>query len=600
MAMDDASSSPLLRASSRPPPRITYGRQTNRPLSLTATQFRRDTRVTTIDNGEGWHTSDLAATAVPTEDDDSGGSDSEQEPPNAFHTNGRQNAHRASRPRATNGSSRPLRQAISSSPRTPEPVSRRKKRSTRKAKPELKSASVKKTKTGIRTAAPSVRRLPIDELILVASSPKTSSQESFESGYDDRQDPITDHSGTPSARGSPERTTRRPLSTLRNRLKTSTKRKTTLVCDRPQPSAPNWNVAIESRDQRGGDGFERSELVITKRATRSKTPAKRTASFIQGFSALQLGSGPLPDVVFEASTMELDVEAGGYDTGNIGLGDDQYEPNLSPPPDSNQSQKLRDLEMERETERLIRAQLASISAPARPPSESSESEVDSDEGSDVENDDADPGKRDDGNGSASTDETSDQHSPDAFTCPPPYQRPERTDENRHSYSLSFQHNRTPGQLPRKSLGKRKLVEVNEAIVQVSESALTPESYLAVNMRPSDKPTTFQRPHSPLMQYPQRLRSILKNSSLATPSNTHHSGLTKANTRWNSRPEASDESPYFTTATEELRRGSRPRRRSSYFVDQNVQILDSDRIVPETSPSRFEYRPRGRADLVTVR
>ncbi len=92
---------------------------------------------------------------------------------------------------------------------------------------------------------------------------------------------------------------------------------------------------------------------------------------------------------------------------------------------------------------------------------------------------------------------------------------------------------------------------------------------------------------------RRTRSILKNSTPLVAESAFHPKNTAVNTRRNSQVAVAD-SRYFAAAAQQLHTSNParhiivPRRQSRYFDETCVQVPDSERAVPETSPEPHDY------------
>ena len=448
------------------------------------------------------------------------------------------------------------------------------------------------------------RRLPINELFLVASPPNGITFDPVSTHPTmSVQDPITASSSSPLKRSAssassndgsgPRKVIKTPFTDIRKRCRATRWRYKSIVKSR-QPAVKLTILTPSIRtERRGRDGFEASELAIynrpgLSRKTRAQTP------LIPKFDALQLGSGPLPDVEFESPTTtalvtQLDAvyEASHSDADYDELGQ-------SADQDEDDRTNRRVSFDHRALEKRIRAELSSISAPPRPRSvsDSVEDAGDySDEDEVVDDAESDAGDNDAAMcGIASSTDIGCSQAADNID------RDHR--QSNVGVTLDFRRPEIRGQRTiSRSLQRGKLIEINEHIVEVPDTS------------PTRRYTTQRRDQPHLSnngeQQRRRTRSILKNSTSMVPDSTSAPEHTEANTRRNSMVEVK-ESRYFTSATNNLhhidlaRRVIMPRRQSSYFnyrARQDIEIPASDHVVPETSPQRLHYTDDGPPNML---
>jgi hypothetical protein len=213
--------------------------------------------------------------------------------------------------------------------------------------------------------------------------------------------------------------------------------------------------------------------------------------------------------------------------------------------------------------------LSSISAPERDSSESGDSNTEGDDGDDVE----EYGSDEDDTDRASTEEAEGVAAVEEDT----------TEQLRNvGVTLDFRRPEMRGQASiARSTQRRDLMEVHESIVEVPDTSPTREYALH----------RLQQPGSGVLP-PHRPRSILKNSTPMIPDSTTMPEQTAANTRRNSIIDL-NKSRYFTVASNALKGPDPARhiiipRRPSYFNYTDVEVPDSDRMIPETSPERLRY------------
>lgn len=462
-----------------------------------------------------------------------------------------------------------------------------------------------------RRAPPrTARRLPVNELVLVPSPADDEDHATLRSRPPGArtQRPLGDQTNPPHALdvspieseddGHREQLPKQqPLSALHKRLR-SGKSRYKSVADLRRRRAEQLSAGRTSSNPRPGDGFDDQELSISPLARKAARQRHvRQDPFLLSFGALQLQSGPLPDVKFETTSstavsppQKLEAESSSCRS-----------------PDA-----VRDFVKSRgqvsftaqAREQAILAQLSSISAPPLPRPESDESD-----GEDEEDQEADLDEEmiADGFRAVADDEI---YEADTETEQDPHDVPKESREGNSinttgvaideaetsaaSEGISYDFRRPGlGQPPRRRrIRQDSLVEVQDNIIDVPD--------YDDNVIPSFQPTMPQSQH-PIPAHQQvpeaeapprpslkRPRSILKNASQAMYDDNTKPEYTESNTRRNSTVELS-ESRYFTDAADMLRRNDPskhqivPRRRSRYF-DEEVEMLDSGGIVAETSPS----------------
>lgn len=544
---------PAKRPSSAGRGLVTYGKST-RPLSLTGKQFfgpgTYDVPSEHDDRMDRARTRSPAAARQEADSNDSLLSDAEPvTPPRPIHdkrisrgptkleileaaasASGRPGAS-ASTAQSRKATARTVRKTSPKPIYAPEPNTVREKmaKTVRNAGVQVYAQVSKSSKRQPRTPA---RRLPVNELFLVASAPQNESlfDPASSAVRFEIQDPIKDLSSQPrrwgvshissdSADDSPK--TRAPLTAIRKRLKTSKFRHKVL---KPKQTARSLFHTTQTSETIVGDGFATSELHIDHRIRLRKQRKRKPATSFH-YNVLELFSGALPDVVLECSTDELQLEPSGgphhvsqtRDYGQMQphplsikaiketrrastdelqlepLGDDHHvaqdifrrgQP-YSISGRSSQPVKRRVSFSERDE--LLVAQLSSISAPARQCSESDDEDEldldvqDSDE-DDVGSDDLDykdavngelllnkdeleknassPDRPDEGADGCSGVVLDHDTSLDVISDQP----------NNSGVTLDFHKPAIPGILPRRSLGRRNLVEVDDAIVDMPERA----------------------------------------------------------------------------------------------------------------------------------
>ena len=576
------------------PPKITYSKKDARPLALTGNQFRPNVyHIPTEDNDdsdEGESAID-ALLAVSTHDeanpnasdqsDIDAASQSRVQTPHIVTETGFKAAVRNRPYREAQGSKR-ARHGTATKAKEPAQLAKT-------------NASVKKTRKG-RISAPA-RKLPANELFLVNSPPDYDFPAEPASSCHgvQLQDPIHDFTSSPRKRsvspissddeGVASMVSKAPLSAIRKRLQTPKARFKSLRGLQSSKVGRRSLGARHDDEPTGRDGFDDSELIIPPRI-QGRRRAKHETALVRGFDSLQLTSGPLPDVDFESSAAELKIEPPVYDDGASQVDRPRNEDGVVTPRTRPRHSSRRRVSFgDRVREDLITAQLSSISAPERLPSESEESDNEIDEEIDV------------GDGEhADLPEDELRENDDEVTETDEAKVHERMSDG---VFLDFRRQTITGQLPKVSSSskRRALIEVNEAIADVPEPVRARRAYDFVKHVESAHVTSS---HS------HRPRSILKNSilpSTALDSSTRPEE-TAANTRRNSLVNTL-ESRYFTDAASALqdpdpaRHKIIPRRTSNFtYEDQNVDVLDTDGLVPETSPETPNYV--NTSDLIVLR
>ena len=339
------------------------------------------------------------------------------------------------------------------------------------AKVSRKQADGKSRQRKNRTPA---RKLPVNELFLV-NSPVNYDLLDYESSFHgiETQDPINDQASSLRKRSvSPadwdegdneSKTQTASLSAFRKYLKKRTRcHKAVNGYHRAKSVYDTWESTVEAGPR--GDGFDAFELVIRPQ-DRLERHRKRRQPVLLGFGPLQLRSGPLPEVEFELTFNELKMKTSHdrfkpdavYDGDPLGPYDSASE----------QRPRRRDSSRARAREQMIRAQLSSISAPERVPSESAESEDDvNEEDEDYTHDDNEDQAMHNEQAADSDEEVMEEpelRDPDQPTIV--HGHPDRRNQG---VTLDFRQ-RASGQPPRPYLETRCLIEVNEAIVQVPDS-----------------------------------------------------------------------------------------------------------------------------------
>lgn len=493
-----------------------------------------------------------------------------------------------------------------------------------RVKAKLKEATIR------RPRRQALRTLPVNQLVLVNSPPghrDVSHDPPSSFAGAETQDPIADQSSSGRKRRiSPiqdEATKpRAPLTSIRKRLKAPAPCHKSLSDLRRKHASRAQLSRAFGEDVRAGDGFETAELTVKYRQIGPRRHHQISRALMQGFGKLELRSGPLPDVDFDLRSSSLQFASAetrqGADVANDDealVRDEATEDSEQPGhriPERPSSQKvMRKVSFsDRVLNDSVWAPLSSISAPRRVYSISS----DDGEGSDIEQGEEDEvashGGGDDVRCDEADDEShveineeSDEGSP-ARTPPSnqrarrsskywqrdsspqaPARRPRRTTSTR-GVTLNFRESDNPGRvMPRTPFPKRRLMEVNEMILDDG-----PDGDEMLDVEPS-LPLPSAAP-----------RSILRNRTQVHAELEPDTGpdATFANTRRNSMVDL-DESRYLASAADRLQapdggpvvikqRTSDRFARSPYFAPpKEIQVPDSDLVIPETSqmqPMRY--------------
>lgn len=379
-----------------------------------------------------------------------------------------------------------------------------------------------------KTATPK-RRLPIDELLLVASPPEQSGYlrepESSSAGIQ-MQDPIADTSSPAQKLAMPRANGKnppkeRPLTSIRKRLKTPNH--THGLIDALHKKQNDHKPKSVKAERDLGDGFDASELVI--RYCRVKKRRTHGITLLRGLGALQLQHGPLPEVKFEGSNGELKTEPEDDTTPAVDYGENAPIDALSHTLGGGRSNR-RVMFSDDFFDEATRAQLSSVSAPKRIFEISSDESEEEDE-EDDEDDDCDVEQSELPKGDLNYKLQDEDVSLNAGT-PPSFQRarqlpsPDTRDgpdsasldiesARNSGVTLDFRKSATPG-LARQPLHKQKLMEVDEMIIDdpfVEGFTTVPKSGVPEHKSiPDHRRIREEMPAS----YVRRPRSILRSNA----------------------------------------------------------------------------------------
>lgn len=439
----------LLERKLAPFPVITYGRKDHKSLSLTAKQFRSDVFTTMSDDDNDADKSETVSVTACL-------------------------ALQASRSRRESKS-------LVSSPNNDDTT--------------IDSRSHQLKTEGSRA----LRRLPINELHLVSSPAQQDyCNYSLNDSVDvEAQDPILDRSSPPCKRLSsladagrmPLRTKGKvavPLGTA-SRLKAATLGKKTFA--RPhessvRPRQPGSDCII---DPMGNDGFEASEMTLDPTQRRSTFRRKQQRAVPSSFATLELRSGPLPDVSFEPATSELMLKTQDHGQVSAVAGAAHVDAKVEVRANSfSKAVRRRVSFSDPACTQLIRAQLSSISAPERLSSEPSETDQDS-EADMQEYDDDDVVEVEDDEEFESQITDREHHSQKSE--PMPSDHAGRHNAPSDIVDSNFGHmgltsrsrqDRAVGTLPRQTPGKRRLIEVSDAILDDHEPQHHQDHYVSIS------------------------------------------------------------------------------------------------------------------------
>jgi hypothetical protein len=508
-------------------------------------------------------------------------------------------------------------------------------------------------------------RLPLNELVLVAGAgnddvfkdstrnPRTLLRDPILSSARPLLDAVVsgDSDTTPA-----KRKAKVPLSAIRKRLRTPSSGHKSLERLRRKHNAPQITPTGSQARRIVGDGFERSELTPSHTIRYTvKHMRRQREPLLAGLKALSLVSGPLPDVVFGTESGPCQLMLTKSDPSDRDGNVPGYEAPTTVTPLKGRSNHSSDrrVSFNHDVERVILAQLASVSAPRRQPSialgseDEAETDDDRDEGGDEDEDD---------------DEAADTYL-DQEDCPHEEHHtfvdevreiqtrlPDTRPKPQSPAAPDFVHHRQGGQQsmaagfnqfvahanrPRTSSFRRRtfsgrplLNEVNEPIdddfcVDDMLSDDECEHELASNHGSVEYIMTKQHraPHdvaddnlparSPSRDAQEKHiafgrivsvqpRSILKNSTPHISSDTNRSESTAANTRRNSMVDV-EESRYFSAAKDQLESTTANhtiirKKSNSRFCDP-IEVPYSDEMVLETSPRKSDYTSKSQLHLL---
>ncbi|KAK0354717.1 hypothetical protein LTR91_016550 [Friedmanniomyces endolithicus] len=455
------------------------------------------------------------------------------------------------------------------------------------------------------------RRLPVNELFCVASLPDDDDLGDPPSSIPgiDVLDAIIDQSrhdleASESGCVIDETTLKAPLTSTRKLSKSTKYRHKSLAQLRHKQRPSSLSVRAGAQGQAAGDGFELSELEVTYRSRAPRQSRKCTRISALTYGVLQLCGGPMPDVTFERGAEELPLE---QDAGPHYVSIKQRRKEESaelPKPSTERSRRTVSFSGRNE---FIVAQLSSVTAPRR---HHSDSEDESEEDDDEFEVDEERSSIDDTEaiveGFVGGEESGDDSEPEAGEADqvptgslieernthmlvkrrPSIRftqiRDDKGDEIESGVGIYHRNTGVPSALCDK---RRRLIEVDEAIEDIADNVVYDRGSILV--------TTVDQHRSDGAARTRRTRSILKNSTPLVAESAFHPKNTAVNTRRNSQVAVAD-SRYFAAAAQQLHTSNParhiivPRRQSRYFDETCVQVPDSERAVPETSPEPHDY------------
>lgn len=515
-----------------------------------------------------------------------------------------------------------------------QPSRKRGSQKTHRLSPRAKNASKLKPTSIVRG------RLPIKELVFVpgtdkedrfAQAPRTTNgmlpRDPISSSARRLLDVVSsDDSDTTPAK----RKARAPLSTIRKRLRTPSSGHKSLQRLRSKMKAGQLTPTGSQLQQAIGDGFEDSELSFPHTPLfATKQVRKQREPLLAGLQALTLASGPRPEVDFvPISQLQFkDHQASNQDASMLetpAVHTASVNTHMAHLPLTDRCVNFKGSQ-----DRIISAQLASVSAPRRERSLSTESEDDDgNDGGDEDNDDeaADAYLDEDERPAEDLQPALSEDEDDIYdSSPRAFSEPQTPGSNASLFlrdgSLSGRRYKTnsgsrrqrscaSGLFQRTVSGRSYLNELNEPIdddFRVNEMLLgdiegrdktidhsdpidVVRSRLAEVARSSNQgcpPKQIQFGTASIIQP----RSILKNSAPYISSDSNRPESTAANTRRNSTVDVG-ESRYFTAAKDQL--DSTPtkpviiRKKSGSRFYAPVEVPYSDDMVPETAPEQPDY------------
>ncbi|EME40860.1 hypothetical protein DOTSEDRAFT_82377 [Dothistroma septosporum NZE10] len=370
---------------------------------------------------------------------------------------------------AVKGSNRPAPKALQSGT---EPPIASEQTAQRKSKPKSKAKTSTKSKRG------DAIKLPVNELLVVPVRP----DEPFTTTANDNDtchensDSISNITSSGEKRSlspahdddSDDQKPRPPLITLRKRFKTSKcSHKSVEALQKKQRRRASIFISNDETSKLG-DGFKSSELKVDHRFAFAKRKRKVPKPLLLGFGALQLQSGPLPEVKFESSSSELQLRAAfeepGYHLAQQEDDHDDVDCGQGPPRDMKRRVSFGD----RMLNDVVRAELSSIGAPRRPISVSSDQSEGDFQEFDVSDEEAD---EDDGIDNGEDSDAESEHS-----APTPASKQRAQSHNRFlrksppsdrastAVTLNLSLDRRMGKSLRTLSSGSRMMEVDEAIL----------------------------------------------------------------------------------------------------------------------------------------
>lgn len=502
-------------------------------------------------------------------------------------------------------------------------------------------------------------RLPLNELLLVSGA---TGEDPFEKStkthgilvrdpISSSAQPLLDAVDSSNSEATPtKRKAKVSLSVIRKRIRTPSTGHKSLENFRTKYNAAQITPTGSQPKQIVGDGFERSELTSSHPSRYAIKHARRQREpLLVGLQALSLISGPLPEVDFTRETSATQLELKRHepsDSAGVTFGRDTPL-TFAALLDESRLPLNRRVSFNHDVDRVISAQLASISAPRREPSIA----LDSDDENEDPDDDEDDEEGDDG---GDEDENDDDEAADTYLDQdkllPEGHHDSVAESTLEVQSLLSEAIQNPGpaahalihrpqggfrptslvpngfgvgnnrlrisSLRRRTFSGKPLPnEVNEPIdddFRVDDMLLGDEEShdSSANHSSHDHRSTndihsttdlagkeeFARSSSRLQTAFGRTssmqpRSILKNNTPYISSDSNRPESTAANTRRNSMVDI-EESRYFSAARDQLDltppKQTITRMKSSSRFFNPIEVPYSDEIVRETSPERPNY------------
>jgi hypothetical protein len=527
-------------------------------------------------------------------------------------------------------------------------------------KPHRQATSAQKAGK-LKPAGVARGRLPFNELLLVPGplSDEDPSKISKRTHAAMVRDPISSSaqplldavgSSDSDAEATPtKRKAKVPLSAIRKRLRTPSSGHKSLERLRRKYNAAQFTPTGSQHMQIVGDGFESSELTPSHPSRRMiKHARKQREPLLAGLQALSLVSGPLPETEFTGETSTSQLGFKHHETPALDEDTPEHDPPFNIAPVLGKSDRSSNIcvSFNHGAERVISAQLASISAPQRQPSIT----IGSEDENDHDDDDGDEAGDEDEDADEAADTYLDRNElpreggryiaarsieeiqppiPDAALSTggpaPTFNKHSQgglrlVDSRPNGFVANVNFQRTPSLRRRTFSGKPLLNEVNASIDDdfrgVDDMLLDDEeSHDSIVDHSSAGRSSFNDLHDlhelsgkeELTRSPSRRqiqigetpsmqpRSIIKNGTPHISSESNRPESTAANTRRNSMVDV-EESRYFSAAKDQLdsqlntipTKQTIIRKKSSSRFFYPIEVPYSEDVVRETSPQKPDY------------